>query len=55
MISNYGISTNLEIFYFCIFDYYEANIGPISTTVFSYKFDMLFSFLNNWDISDHQF
>ena len=43
MTSNYDVSTNLEIFYFCIFDDYEANIAPISTNfLFSYKFYMLF-------------
>ena len=42
MTSNYDVSTNLEIFYFCIFADYEANIAPISTNffLFSYKFDM---------------
>ena len=46
MTSNYDVSTNLEIFYFYIFDDYEANIAPISTNffLFSYKFSMLFSF-----------
>ena len=46
MTSNYDVSTNLEIFYFDIFDDNEVNIAPISTNffLFSYKFDMLFSF-----------
>ena len=57
MTSNYDVSTNLEIFYFCIFDDSEANIAPISTNffLFSYKFYMLFSFFKNRDVSDHQF
>ena len=46
MTSNYDVTTDLEIFYFCIFADYEANIAPILSNVFlfSYKFDMLFSF-----------
>ena len=46
MTSNYDVTTDFEIFYFCIFDDYEANIATISSNIFlfSYKFDMLFSF-----------
>ena len=57
MTSNYDVITTLEIFHFCILDDYEANIAPISTHffLFSYTFDMLFSFFNNRDVSDHQF
>ena len=34
MTSNYDVSINLKIFYFFIFDDYEANIAPILTNFF---------------------
>ena len=40
---------NLEIFYFCISDDYEANIAPISTNFFCFHISLIcsFHFLNN--------
>ena len=41
MTSNYDVSTNLEIFYFCIFDDYEANIASISTNFFCFHMSLI--------------
>ena len=53
---NYDISTVLEIFYFCIFGYYQAIIctGFNQIFLFSYKFEKLFSFFKKSGVSEHQ-